>query len=150
MDEIEKSLYDAQAMRKYYSQSPRRLEKIRDYIKLASKKNNTGFFKQSVGHALYTTIEMKMRKTGRKKRSNSYSTEVKNYMDRIKGEIGNETFDKMMGVNESVTLMFVIDTTGSMYDEIKAVKAIAQYIIDHQRNDTKVDYILSPFNDPGM
>ena len=150
MDEIEKSLYDAQAMRTYYSQSSLRLKKIKDYIKLASKKNNTRFIQQSLGHALYTTIEMEKKKAGRKKRSTSYSTEVKNYMDRISNEIGYDKFDKMMGVKERLTLMFAIDDTGSMSDEIKAAKAIAQYIVNHERSDTEVDYILSPFNDPSM
>lgn len=71
-------------------------------------------------------------------------------MDDIRGEIGNVAFDEMMGVNETLTLMFAIDTTGSMKDEIKAAKAIAEYIVHHARNNTKVDYILSPFNDPSM
>ena len=46
------------------------------------------------------------------------------------------------------TLMFAIDTTGSMRDEIAAAKGIANYIINMPRK-FPVDYILSPFNDPG-
>ena len=48
-----------------------------------------------------------------------------------------------------VTLMFAIDDTGSMRDEIAAVKKIASSIVNQQRAEF-VDYILSPFNDPGM
>lgn len=47
-----------------------------------------------------------------------------------------------------VTLMFAIDDTGSMRDEIEAAKRIATSIVNQQRVEP-VDYILSPFNDPG-
>ena len=47
-----------------------------------------------------------------------------------------------------VTLMFAIDDTGSMRQEIAAAKKIATSIINQQRAEP-VDYILSPFNDPG-
>ena len=50
--------------------------------------------------------------------------------------------------NGEATLMFAIDTTGSMAGEINAAKAIATSIINMQRQ-FDVDYILSPFNDPG-
>ena len=45
------------------------------------------------------------------------------------------------------TLMFTVDTTGSMKDEIAAAKAISLNIINEAR-DYDVDYILSPFGDP--
>ena len=47
-----------------------------------------------------------------------------------------------------VTLMFAIDDTGSMKEEISAAKKIAISIVNEQRAEP-VDYILSPFNDPG-
>ena len=46
-----------------------------------------------------------------------------------------------------MSLIFVIDTTGSMDDEIAAAKEIAKAIATHPRN-LPVDFILSPFNDP--
>lgn len=150
MDEIEKSVYDAQAMRRYYSQSSLRLKKIKRYIKLASKFNNNRFIQQSLGHGLYTTIEIEKSKAGRKKRCSLCTSAVKTYMDTIVKEVGPAVFDKMIGVMDEVTLMFAIDTTGSMYSEIVAAKAIAEYIVHHPRQDTEVDYILSPFNDPSM
>ena len=52
----------------------------------------------------------------------------------------------MMGLNSSVTLAFVIDTTGSMGDEIQQVKELVKRIVNTTRNFA-VDYILSPFND---
>lgn len=46
--------------------------------------------------------------------------------------------------------MFAIDDTGSMSDKIQAAKDIATYIFRNiSRPNLKVDYILSPFNDPG-
>ena len=47
-----------------------------------------------------------------------------------------------------VTLMFAIDDTGGMTQEIAAAKKIATSIVDGQRAEP-VNYILSPFNDPG-
>ena len=64
----------------------------------------------------------------------------------IKERIRKEDFAKMMGLQREVSLAFVIDTTGSMFDEIKQVKKLAKRIVDEKRN-FDVDFILSPFND---
>ena len=55
--------------------------------------------------------------------------------------------DEIISATGDSTLMFAIDTTGSMRREINDAKAIAKQIINKKR-DHKVDYILSPFNDP--
>lgn len=52
-----------------------------------------------------------------------------------------------MAVEGNVSLVFVIDDTGSMGDTIEAVKKIATAVINYPR-EVPVDYILSPFNDP--
>ena len=44
--------------------------------------------------------------------------------------------------------MFVMDDTGSMSDEIKAVKSMAIDIMNYDRQAPIISYILSPFNDP--
>lgn len=63
-------------------------------------------------------------------------------------DILDETdFDNLLGISGDVSLIFVIDTTGSMGDEIAAAKEIAKAIAAHPR-DSPVDFILSPFNDP--
>ena len=54
----------------------------------------------------------------------------------------------VLSVQGDSTLIFAIDTTGSMGEDIQAAKAIAKEIISVTR-DSEVDYILSPFNDPG-
>ena len=61
-------------------------------------------------------------------------------------------FEKFIGNQNDtkVTLMFAVDDTGSMYQEIQAVKDIATYIVNITRPNLEVDYILSPFGDPGL
>ncbi|XP_045569842.1 von Willebrand factor A domain-containing protein 7-like [Salmo salar] len=58
----------------------------------------------------------------------------------------------MMGIsrNGSRVLCFVIDTTGSMSDDIAAVRETTSLIIDSKRGtpDEPSAYILVPFNDP--
>lgn len=48
-------------------------------------------------------------------------------------------------------LCFVVDTTGSMGDDINAVKTVTASIIDSKVGtpDEPSVYILVPFNDPG-
>ena len=71
------------------------------------------------------------------------------YMERIKKVIGSDTYEEVFAKRGDATLMFVVDTTGSMKDEILAAKAIAKTII-HETREFDVDYILSPFGDPCM
>ena len=69
-------------------------------------------------------------------------------MDSIKREIGDDKFGQLMLVDGAASLIFTVDTTGSMRDEINAAKGIANSIINMERK-FPVDYVLSPFNDPG-
>ena len=80
--------------------------------------------------------------------ANNLSAAVDGFLQQIKSDIGEKNFSKLMLDNGEATLMFAIDTTGSMYGEINAAKAIATSIINMHR-EFDVDYILSPFNDPG-
>lgn len=59
---------------------------------------------------------------------------------------------RMMGIARSSVVCFVIDTTGSMSDDIDAVKKLIHKLIDDKRGtqDEPSEYILVPFNDPGM
>ena len=145
LDQIERAVYEAQAAGSRYHHSSHRLAKLRANIKLATQKRNYLFARKALGHGLYTVMEMN-KKSGRKRRATT-SAET-NFMDSIKTDLGNAAFDTFMSVNGEVTLMFAIDDTGSMGDEIQAAKDIAIAIVNKKR-DEKVDYILSPFNDPG-
>lgn len=56
-----------------------------------------------------------------------------------------------MGLSKSSALCFVIDTTGSMSDDIAEAKRVSFEIIDRKRGTQQEPslYILVPFNDPG-
>nr|XP_046186079.1 von Willebrand factor A domain-containing protein 7-like isoform X2 [Oncorhynchus gorbuscha]XP_046186089.1 von Willebrand factor A domain-containing protein 7-like isoform X2 [Oncorhynchus gorbuscha]XP_046186098.1 von Willebrand factor A domain-containing protein 7-like isoform X2 [Oncorhynchus gorbuscha] len=73
-------------------------------------------------------------------------------LEDIRGAAGDTDFLRMMGIskNGSRALCFVIDTTGSMSDDIAAVRETTSFIIDNKRGtpDEPSVYILVPFNDP--
>ncbi|MEQ2218000.1 hypothetical protein XENOCAPTIV_027736 [Xenoophorus captivus] len=56
----------------------------------------------------------------------------------------------MMGIARSSVVCFVIDTTGSMSDDIEEARAVVYEIIDSKKGtqDEPSEYILVPFNDP--
>lgn len=58
----------------------------------------------------------------------------------------------MMGIARSSVVCFVIDTTGSMSDDIDQARAVVNQIIDSKKGtqDEPSEYLLVPFNDPGM
>ncbi|TNN54197.1 von Willebrand factor A domain-containing protein 7 [Liparis tanakae] len=59
---------------------------------------------------------------------------------------------RLMGLSQSSALCFVIDTTGSMSDDIAEAKRVSFDIIDSKRGTEQEPsvYILVPFNDPGF
>lgn len=56
-----------------------------------------------------------------------------------------------MGLSQASALCFVIDTTGSMSDDIAEAKRVSLDIIDRKQGTEQEPsaYILVPFNDPG-
>ena len=157
VEEIERAVYERQAHRSLYLQTPTRVKKIEGIIKLAAQHGNEQFLRQALGHALYTTINIQKSKhssltSRRTKRCAICVNAVKKMMRSIKRAIGKDNFKKFIGNQNmnKVTLMFAVDDTGSMYKEIQAVKDIATYIVKLPRPNLKVDYILSPFSDPGL
>lgn len=56
-----------------------------------------------------------------------------------------------MGLSQASALCFVIDTTGSMSDDIAEAKRVSLDIIDRKQGTEEEPsvYILVPFNDPG-
>uniref|UniRef100_H3D485 von Willebrand factor A domain containing 11 n=1 Tax=Tetraodon nigroviridis TaxID=99883 RepID=H3D485_TETNG len=59
---------------------------------------------------------------------------------------------RMMGIARSSVVCFVIDTTGSMSDDIAEARKVVHDIIDSKKGtqDEPSEYILVPFNDPGF
>ena len=78
----------------------------------------------------------------------SLAVAAKNYLDKLRRDLGDKEMGKILSAQGDSTLIFAIDTTGSMTEEISAAKAIAKEIIS-ATSESEIDYILSPFNDPG-
>uniref|UniRef100_A0A665V215 von Willebrand factor A domain containing 10, tandem duplicate 1 n=2 Tax=Echeneis naucrates TaxID=173247 RepID=A0A665V215_ECHNA len=71
-------------------------------------------------------------------------------LEDIRVAVGDKNFLRLMGLSQSSVLCFVIDTTGSMSDDIAEAKRISFEIIDSKRGTQQETsaYILVPFNDP--
>lgn len=69
------------------------------------------------------------------------------FLESVREDIGDIAFEEFLTISGLVTLIFAIDDTGSMFEDIRTVFAIATQIVREPRN-YDVDYILSPFNDP--
>ncbi|XP_016319896.1 von Willebrand factor A domain-containing protein 7-like [Sinocyclocheilus anshuiensis] len=63
---------------------------------------------------------------------------------------GDQAFLRLVGLSQTSVLAFVIDTTGSMHDDIEEAKSVSFSIIDSRRGtpEEPSEYILVPFNDP--
>ncbi|XP_030640134.1 von Willebrand factor A domain-containing protein 7-like [Chanos chanos] len=70
----------------------------------------------------------------------------------IRNTAGDHLFLKMLGISRSSVVCFVIDTTGSMGDDIAEVRRLTNEIVDKKRgtNDEPSLYILVLFNDPAV
>ncbi|XP_037545994.1 von Willebrand factor A domain-containing protein 7 [Nematolebias whitei] len=71
-------------------------------------------------------------------------------LEDIRSAAGDRNFLRMMGIARSSVLSFVIDTTGSMSDDIEEARSVCSEIIDSKKGtqDEPSEYILVPFNDP--
>ena len=78
----------------------------------------------------------------------SLTEAAKIYLEKLRRDLGDKKMYRILSAQRYSTLIFAIDTTGSMSDEISAAaKAIAKRIIS-ATPESEIDYILSPFNDP--
>ncbi|XP_060942358.1 von Willebrand factor A domain-containing protein 7-like [Limanda limanda] len=84
------------------------------------------------------------------KAANMAIAATKLVLEDIRLAAGDATFLQLMGINKGKALCFVIDTTGSMGDDIAAVKEVTSSIINSRvgTEDEPSAYILVPFNDP--
>ncbi|KAL8213063.1 UNVERIFIED_CONTAM: hypothetical protein K2H54_060492 [Gekko kuhli] len=72
------------------------------------------------------------------------------FLEMLWRDIGNKQFMRLLDISPATGLSFVVDTTGSMGEEINAAKSQARKII-HSRRGTLQEpdfYLLVPFNDP--
>eukprot|EP00794_Sanderia_malayensis_P007841 gene7841-8690_t len=121
-----------------------RQKELLHFIKVASRGGDIDFARVTFGKSLFAFMKSKLNIGLKPKQIDKAAN---NFLSRIKTSIGSDMFDEVFAKRGDATLIFAIDTTGSMKDEIAAAKAIAKTIITETR-EFKVDYILSPFNDP--
>ena len=146
--DIEKALADAQVFH-HIKHNEQRLTKLRLLTKTAVEKRSHRFARKCIGEAMMTIHKMnEQQKRGRGKRNAAFISS-KDFLRNVKQTIGESNFRDLLAMEGEVTLMFAIDDTGSMWEEIDEAKKIAKLIIDHNRTLPPVEYILSPFNDPG-
>ncbi|XP_054907451.1 von Willebrand factor A domain-containing protein 7-like [Poeciliopsis prolifica] len=71
-------------------------------------------------------------------------------LEDVRSAAGDNAFLEMMGLFKGKPLCFVVDTTGSMGDDIAAVKEVTASIIDSKLGtpDEPSIYVLVPFSDP--
>lgn len=58
---------------------------------------------------------------------------------------------RLLAITPASSLSFVLDTTGSMGEEIQAAKSQARHIAEQRRGGPAepAHYVLVPFHDPG-
>ena len=89
---------------------------------------------------------LKTRSSRRKKRIPT--DQFTKFLQDLRKKVGDTKFDTFFAVQGEVDLVFVIDDTGSMSEEISAAKKMAKHIINYNRTSYISQYVLSPFNDP--
>ncbi|MEQ2167580.1 hypothetical protein GOODEAATRI_005490 [Goodea atripinnis] len=69
----------------------------------------------------------------------------------LKDTVGAKAFLKLFSVRQAPALVFVIDTTGSMFEEITGARLRAHSIIQRRANSAEQPgtFLLVPFHDPG-
>lgn len=146
LNAIERGVADAKAAEKWNNDAQNVQPKAgstTNILKLAVQNRMFQYARNKLGRTLY---HLEQSTTKRPKRSTQ--TEASSFMSDLKKKLGSEKFDEFMAVMGDVTLMFAIDTSGSMSDDIDTAKKIAVDVINYPRKNP-VSYILSPFNDPG-
>uniref|UniRef100_A0A250Y5Z9 von Willebrand factor A domain-containing protein 7 n=1 Tax=Castor canadensis TaxID=51338 RepID=A0A250Y5Z9_CASCN len=70
----------------------------------------------------------------------------------LRSRLGDRGFSRLLDITPASSLSFVLDTTGSMGEEINAAKIQARHIAEQRRGSPMepVHYVLVPFHDPGF
>ena len=142
INDIERAVANARASGVSYSEAT--LTKLKALLLRAIRSKSYKYAREVLGQIMYL-LSTKSSSPGRLRRTSQ--NEGGKFLRGLRQQIGSSTFDSFMAVQGDVSLMFVIDDTGSMGNEIQATKNIAIDIINYPRQ-APVEYILSPFNDP--
>ena len=122
------------------------VSELKSDIKEALKLGNVKFARRTLAIALNTIGKSSSKNTGRRKRS--AKEDAKKLLNELRQDIGKKKFSKLFALDGGKTLMFAIDITRSMYDDIQAAKEIAIEITKFKRREPPSNYILSWFGDP--
>ncbi|XP_032958827.1 von Willebrand factor A domain-containing protein 7 isoform X4 [Rhinolophus ferrumequinum] len=70
----------------------------------------------------------------------------------LRSRLGDRGFSRLLDISPASSLSFVLDTTGSMGEEINAAKIQARRIMEQRRGSPMepAHYVLVPFHDPGF
>ncbi|XP_077017460.1 von Willebrand factor A domain-containing protein 7 isoform X2 [Tamandua tetradactyla] len=70
----------------------------------------------------------------------------------LRNRLGDRGFSRLLDITPASSLSFVLDTTGSMGEEINAAKIQARHIVEQRRGSPMepLHYVLVPFHDPGF
>ena len=145
LNKIERAVAEAKVAGRRQRFSHAQLNKLKSYIILGARQRSYQFAWRAVGQALHL---LELKGTNRRRGKRSSENAATGFLSDLKNQMGNDKFNTFLAVQGDATLMFAIDTTGSMSEEIESAKKIAIDVVNHKRKNS-VDYILSPFNDPG-
>ena len=93
------------------------MSELKSDIKEALKLGNLKFARRTLAIALNTIEKNSSKNTGRRRRSTK--EDAKKFLEDLRKDVGEERFSKLLALDGGKTLMFAIDITGSMYDEIE-------------------------------
>ena len=149
IDEYEKEIAEFQAgfgrRRVVHDQINRTEQFIREAVK--NRRFNAEVLRALTALGIFFSEKIEVKRGLRKRSADNLARGARAFLGQIKDNIGDDAFNKYMGINGLITLMFVMDTTGSMSGDIEAAIVISAQIVN-QTKENNVDYILSPFNDP--
>lgn len=150
IDEYEEQIAEFQAgfgrRRVVHDQINRTEEFIREAVK--NRRLNSKVLRALTALGIFYSEKLEVKHGVRGKRSTDNLVRgARVFLGQVKDNIGDEAFNEYLGIDGLITLMFVMDTTGSMTGDIEAVVVISAQIVNQTR-ENNVDYILSPFNDP--
>ena len=123
-----------------------KVPELKTDIKEAVKLGNMKFARRTLAIALNTIGKDSSGAAGRRRRSTKL--DAKKFLEDLRKDLGDEKFSKLLALEGGKTLMFAIDITGSMSNEIEAAKAITIEISTFRRRAPPSNYILSSFSDP--
>ena len=148
IDNFEKEIAEFQAALRRRTLKSKTIADITEFIKEGAKNRtgNTKILRKLTSQGLF--VAERLGEDSKRSKRNFLSYGAAEFLNTIKEGIGEKLFEEYLSISGLVTLMFVIDDTGSMSGEIDAAISISEVIVKAKR-DYDVDYILSPFNDPG-